>query len=113
MFYVLGMTAVFISSRSKRIGDYAAGTFVVREGRSAVSSTTADLDDVSLWPEGSPLSAAERALVDDFLERRWSIAGEARGQLARALAARFSERLGEANPPHPEVFLEGLRSRAG
>jgi uncharacterized RDD family membrane protein YckC len=112
MFYVLGMTSAFLSSRGKRIGDYAAGTFVVREGRSAESQRVAARDEDIPWQPESQLSPAERALVDDFLNRRHGIANEMRDQLAQALASRLAVRLGEPNPTHPEAFLEGLRSRA-
>jgi uncharacterized RDD family membrane protein YckC len=112
MFYAVGMTAIFLSSRGKRIGDYAAGTLVVREGRSLESPWTAARDGDTPWQPGSQLSPAERALVDEFLDRRRWIANEARvEQLARALASRLARRLGEPTPTNPETYLKGLRSR--
>ncbi len=98
-FYVAGIAVVFTSGRGKRLGDYAAGTLVVREGRERIAPAT---------PSASPLPAAELALVRGFLARRRGLDDEARRRLAGRIAARVAERLGRTPPDDAEGWLEGL-----
>lgn len=105
----IGLLVMLLNSRSKRLGDFAAGTLVVREGaRGGVSSSSALATalDASfapptaggtggMVPPPSPtLSAADATLVRDFLMRRERLDAPARAALAGRLAYGLAERYG-------------------
>src|SRR5439155_3813488 len=93
--YGVGLVAVFVSRRSQRLGDLAAGTLVVRlaaEGRAPLPAMPGA--PAAAGPPGThPLSPAERDLVARFLGRADSLVPEARASLARQIAAPLRQRL--------------------
>lgn len=95
--YGFGVVVMFIDKRSRRLGDFAAGTMVIHE-RSAVSlddlSPTATLDTRLLEPEIpnlERLNADEVEAVRRFLQRREELTNSQ--ALGRQLAHRFRTRL--------------------
>lgn len=108
-FYAVGVLTMLVNKRSRRLGDFAAGTIVVREGvRRSFSSVTFASSDAE--PSGYTLSGADATLVRDFLLRRASMHPKARAELARRLAFAVSERyhLPFDAGFDPEQFLERL-----
>jgi uncharacterized RDD family membrane protein YckC len=116
-FYLVGMLAVLLTRNNQRLGDLAAGTLVVRERKqrtalpqamvARLEPVPADADS-SLW-DVSAVSAEDVATVRRFLDRRDSLAPEARDRLAYDMAARLGPKV--AGPPRqwqPEAFLEYL-----
>jgi uncharacterized RDD family membrane protein YckC len=115
-FYPLGLLVMFLSSRSQRIGDYAAGTVVIVERRQKVpmdrsrlgSAPKLNLSDLELHI--STLSAEHYQLLRSFLRRRHEMDEAHRRELARNLAHRFMKRWGI--PPRPDIpnetFLEAV-----
>ncbi len=101
-FYVVGIATLFIGRKGKRVGDYAAGTLVVKERRDVRPSV------IRTKENAGPLSEAEASLVEEFLARRAELAGDARARVGRALANRLAGRLGKPPPDHPERFLQDL-----
>jgi uncharacterized RDD family membrane protein YckC len=101
--YFVGIASLFAGRAGKRIGDYAAGTFVVKE----LKPESGIVKDPTQRNSG-PLSSAERSLVLDFLDRRWDLPDEARLRVARELSSRLAARLGQAVPMDPERFLEDI-----
>ena len=118
--YTVGLISIFFSPRYKRLGDYAAGTIVVKERsphlvriksrtepRHGVSSASA-LGVVSI----DALSPSDLAAVRRFAERREELPLETQEQVARTLAAPIMAKLGLAPPPDPNFshadFLEAL-----
>lgn len=96
--YAVGVVAIFLSKRHKRLGDMAAGTLVVHEP--AVRSWVAPA-------VGDPRTAV---LLADFLERADELAPDARDRIALALA----ERLGvEADADPARALTELRRLRLG
>ncbi len=92
-FYALSAGAMLLSPENKRIGDYAAGTIVVREGKLAKPLTLADaLGVAARTNSGAYLTDDERALIARFLARRASLDSPRRFELSAALAARFRDR---------------------
>ena len=108
IFYGVGITAILVTSRSQRLGDLAAGTYVVRERLRSPAPTPAsslaapsppplstDTHSVDVaaapWMEWdvSGISAAETALARRFLDRRWTLAPYARQHFAVQLSARL------------------------
>ena len=110
---VIGLLAMLLNARSRRLGDFAAGTIVVREAkhRSVSSITAADEASVSEASIAPPsLSAQDATLVRDVLMRRHSMEAQVWGSLAHRLAVRLAQAYGLRTPSamDDEAFLESL-----
>jgi hypothetical protein len=105
--YGVGLLVMLLNGRAKRLGDFAAGTIVVREGaRRTLSQITAQ-------PSASTirLPTEDAALVRDFLVRRGSLTGAAREHLAARIAETVARRNGletRLAELSSEPFLEEL-----
>jgi uncharacterized RDD family membrane protein YckC len=91
-FYALSAISMLASPENKRLGDFAAGTIVVRDARLAMPKT--------LKAEAEPqysatryLSGDERLLIRRFLDRRDALTPQRRRELAAQLAGRVRERV--------------------
>ena len=114
-FYLVGILCVLFTRNNQRLGDLAAGTLVVRERkqhpaqpRPLVRPPTPATDDADLY-DVSAVSAEELATVRRFLDRRATLAPEARDRLAFEMATRLGPKV--VGPPRqwqPEAFLEYL-----
>jgi uncharacterized RDD family membrane protein YckC len=120
---VIGSLVMLCNDRAKRLGDFAAGTIVVREGRrqrlgeighlqgvqSSGSQSGATTSDGAVMPS---LNAEDATLVRDFLVRRAEMYPDARSALALRLAGHISRRYGypTAERGGAERFLESLAS---
>jgi len=118
VFYGVGLTAMMISSKSRRLGDLLAGTLVVRERRADLSRYGSV--SFSEAASGLALSPAETELVLSFLARADQMAHEARGRVALKIAEPFAERLlpekrgaPMASPAAAEAFLKSLVGEHG
>jgi uncharacterized RDD family membrane protein YckC len=115
-FYPLGLFVMFLSSRSQRIGDYAAGTVVIVERRRDVpmdktrlrSTSKLNLPDLELHI--STLEPKQYQIIRSFLQRREAMQGTHRRELARLLARRLMKRWGISPRVHltDESFLEEI-----
>jgi uncharacterized RDD family membrane protein YckC len=96
-FYPLGLFVMFLSSRSQRIGDYAAG-----------STSKLNLPDLELHI--STLEPKQYQIIRSFLQRREAMEGTHRRELARLLARRLMKRWGISPRVHltDESFLEEI-----
>jgi hypothetical protein len=108
--YGIGVLVMLLNPRARRLGDFAGGTLVVREGRQRTLSTVATLAPSIDEPHAVSLSSADATLVRDFLVRRGGMDPRARAELARRLAAALAQRyhLPLAAASNPELFLERL-----
>lgn len=119
-FYGLGLLAIVVSSRSQRLGDLAAGTFVVRAPRPR-------LDPVALrtGPRLAEGAAADvrglpgelQRLVREFVAREAGLAERDRRAVAARIAAALRARI-EIEPGTDDVeavraVARALRSSAG
>ncbi|MEI7771203.1 MAG: RDD family protein [Chloroflexales bacterium] len=95
--YGLGAVVMFADPRSRRLGDLAAGTLVVREG--------AAISLASLTNQPVPVRA-DYDLAQDFLRRRDRLGAEPRARMAAQLAAALRARLGLPDDGGPEPFIE-------
>ncbi|PYP84564.1 MAG: hypothetical protein DMF61_19375 [Blastocatellia bacterium AA13] len=131
--YAIGVASIIFSARSKRIGDFVAGTVVVKERATEAPS----LDDivriaeierlkdeqavaVTLKADIRRLSVKELRALETFLMRRFELQEPNRSILAVRIAASISEKLGITRPElQPETLLEeihrqhNLQSRYG
>ncbi len=98
--YPLGLIVIFLSPRSQRIGDYAAGTIVIVERRSLVPTNRARIRPPikSLLPDIelhlSTLEPEQYQILRSFLQRREQMDETNRGQLSQELTRRLMDRWG-------------------
>ncbi len=93
-YYLLAAACALISPENKRLGDFAAGTIVVRDARLTPPRDLVKRGEKE--PPYSPtayLSGDERALVKRFLERRDALSPVRRSELASRLASRIRSRV--------------------
>ena len=112
--YSIGIVSVFLSGRSKRIGDYVAGTVVIRESETKAPT----LSDVMALARSE--SAKDRAVIADaqlfafdpeklgqedfeamsvYLRRRYDLPDDVRFALGNRIAASLAFKLGVPNLP--------------
>jgi len=98
-FYSIGLVSVFVSSRDQRIGDFVAGTVVVRE-REAEAPSFAQLFNsptsdaalrraaalVEFAGDVNRLTEAQIEVVETFLRRRWDLKDQTRQWMAWRVA---------------------------
>ena len=104
----IGVLTMLLNQRSKRLGDFASGTIVVREG----SRVPVAMPLLSAPGEmrGFELSNQDATLVRDFLLRRGGMNPRARADLAQRLATSLAQRYSLPLESAPEAFLERLTS---
>ncbi len=105
--YGIGVLTMLLNKRSKRLGDFASRTIVVREGSRGAGALLMPAAE-SAESRGVRLSSADATLVRDFLLRRVSLDPRARADLAARLAAVLAQRYALTLDGKPEVFLERL-----
>jgi len=113
LLYGVAIITALLSSHSKRLGDYVAGTVVVREGVNAAAAGTGW--DLTASPAASRHSVArllpdEFQLIEAFLLRRSQLASPVRVETARRIIQRFAARLeiSTEDQRNPEALLEAL-----
>lgn len=106
-FYAISAISALISKENKRLGDFAAGTLVVRDHADAVPDLDAYLARSAKNDTG--LSPDDRLMVERFLVRRAALDRTARHRLAARIAERIRPTL-RASYAHldDEALLEFL-----
>ena len=111
--YGVGMVSAAMSRSGKRLGDYAAGTLVVREEmiREALAPAAAParIDEagrVAALPIATQLTDDEFALLERYVVRRQALEPARRQQLAAQLAERFRARAPEVTGSDGAALLE-------
>ncbi|HZP95028.1 MAG TPA: RDD family protein [Candidatus Limnocylindria bacterium] len=120
-FYGLGLLTIIVTPRSQRLGDLAAGTYVVRAPRPQLDYFS--LRTVTPIAEGATvelraLPGEAQRLVREFVARESELAPADRARLARRIAERVRPYAREAAPIEDDVeFLRAvarsLRASAG
>jgi uncharacterized RDD family membrane protein YckC len=118
--YAIGVVSIIFSARSKRLGDFVAGTVVVKERATEAPS----LDEIIRLSEveqrkleraaNAPFAANTRLLterelraVETFLKRRYELPEPNRTALAARIAHPITSKLGiSADQLSPEAVLE-------
>ena len=103
--YGLGGIVMFANRRAKRIGDFAAGTIVVRERAEPLAAFRSPAAADAL--PGDVLGAADLTRVQAFVVRAPQMIGASREGLARRIADDVAARYGLAYAD-AEPFLRGL-----
>jgi uncharacterized RDD family membrane protein YckC len=116
-FYGIGVVAMFIDLRARRLGDLVGGTLVVKERSdvtlaslttptTAVRSTTIATANTISLPNLDLLTTRDYDLAHEFLQRRNELSPEARQKLAQQLASGLQARIGVPQDlVHAESFL--------
>jgi uncharacterized RDD family membrane protein YckC len=109
----IGVIAVVASRDNQRLGDLAAGTVVARErfvqSPAPLLRPPAVAPQTTLTWDVSAITPDELITVRRFLERRTTLAYNARSYLADELAARLRPKVIGADPSWPsEPFLEAI-----
>ena len=121
--YAIGVASIIFSARSKRVGDFVAGTVVVKERAAEAPSLdeiiriseieTARLElalTIPLKADTRRLSINEVRAVETFLKRRFELQEPNRSMLAARIAGSISEKLGiTAAEISPETLLEEIQ----
>ena len=120
--YAIGVISIIFSARSKRVGDFVAGTVVVKE-RATEAPTLAEIINISNIEQQrieraapAPFSADTRLLAENelravqiFLKRRYELTPINRTALAVRLAQPIAAKLGiAAGQLSPEAVLEEI-----
>ncbi|MFO7947139.1 MAG: RDD family protein [Armatimonadota bacterium] len=115
--YFVGIISVWFSRYSRRLGDYAAGTIVVKERTTAapqpppagVHSELSALDR-SLLPKISMLTDEDIRAARRFMDRREGLDPQTRGRLAQRISQALSSRIDVSTSrwPGPEQFIESV-----
>lgn len=118
--YAIGVVSIIFSARSKRVGDFVAGTVVVKE-RATEAPSLEEIIKVSELEErrmehAAPapfvadtrlLSDRELRAVETFLKRRFELSEPSRTGLAMRIVQPISVKLGiRADGLSPEAILE-------
>jgi uncharacterized RDD family membrane protein YckC len=83
--YLIGLVSVIVTAQHVRIGDIAAGTLLILDGRENDSSFA------RLAPAGSSLDPQAADLIHEVLERWTALDEQTRGDLARTLLTRVDK----------------------
>jgi uncharacterized RDD family membrane protein YckC len=117
--YGIGVLVMFVDHRSRRLGDLAGGTLVVKERRSVTLESLTAASAVAppaLTPGEAPpeptlpniglLNDQDYNLVQEFLGRRNELGRDARARLGAQLAGGIQSRLGLPQGGDAERFLQ-------
>jgi uncharacterized RDD family membrane protein YckC len=95
-FYALGVLIAFLNSRNKRLGDFIAGSIVIREIPLADLKPewqNAQTAPPPLSPLADPLSPEDLNLIDAFLNRRSHLTADVRSRIAEEIFERIRAKL--------------------
>lgn len=110
-FYAVGLVTAILNRQSKRLGDYLAGSIVIREEKDP--ALWLPVDDPTPAPStlaGHMLSPAHAALIEKFTVRRSELPVELRSQMAHQILWKIQQ-AGELPPMvtgSPEAILDDL-----
>lgn len=123
VFYGFGLVSMFVSEKSRRLGDFVAGTLVVKDQLSTIPARTrlAQRNALNgLFPEGQTLirerlsqfTPEELHVMREFIRRRAELALAARqnlvAKLGTAIVARIPELRGMDGAPGGERLIEAV-----
>jgi uncharacterized RDD family membrane protein YckC len=111
VFYALGVLIAFLNSRNKRLGDFIAGSIVIRETPLADLKPewqNARTAPPPLSPLVSPLSAEDLDLIDAFLNRRSHLTADVRSRIAEEIFERIRPKL----PAQDGLQVPGLTTES-
>lgn len=115
--YAVGVAAIFIDRKNRRLGDLVAGTVVVHESRDWAAKPLRNVTMADRVVADSDIAARltvqELELMETFLARRLDLVAEVRRQTGHAIADRLAAKLNvpPESRPSDEDFLERLAAQ--
>jgi uncharacterized RDD family membrane protein YckC len=117
--YAIGMLTMFISRQSRRLGDYAAGTIVIKEraidtGPPAIRLTASPVapepERGAIDPEEHDwnllaISPHDLTVIREYLVRQSELPQEARQRIGNEIATQVANEIGARHPADPIRFL--------
>ncbi|MDO5504053.1 MAG: RDD family protein [Actinomycetia bacterium] len=103
-----------LSERNRRLGDMAAGTYVINERQTIAMPVPTEMPlPLAAWAQGADISALPDRLalaVRQFLVRAPQLAPQARYEVGVDLARQVAAYVAPSPPPghHPEIFLAAV-----
>jgi uncharacterized RDD family membrane protein YckC len=110
-FYAIGIVCAILNKENKRLGDFVAGSLVVREASLAELKPAWQADQAAVQLAssalgGSQLTADELALIDSFLSRRSELDYDVRLRMANQIFLRLKPKL--TLPADSSLSTEGI-----
>jgi len=108
LLYALGIVSAFVSRRSKRLGDFAAGTLVVREEAfdikylAVIEQASAPASETA--SARAPLSPQEIDLVTKFIQRQRTFDDVTRYNLAEKIVAGIRPKVQGTSPRLEDMY---------
>lgn len=117
LYYAIGLVTMFLNAQARRLGDYAAGTLVVKEQRNVTLESVRQKLGTSTTVDASTsfeLTESDYQLIADFLSRRHDLRNkdELAQRIASAVAAKLELPL-PSSAREAEELLVRLMSQAG
>lgn len=91
--YLLGVIVALCNSQNKRLGDYVAGSIMVRESELRDIKPSWQAETHLEGTDVTGITPEDLALIDTFLARRDSLAPDVRRRMAVQIVERLSPRL--------------------
>lgn len=109
---MIGLVSMLLDKNERRLGDFAAGTLVIRERPAELSARNLRVQASDVSPsfvDAGQITPDEYHLLVSFLKRRHAMVRDSRGAVARQMEEYFRLKLNpESNAEAPEDFLEKL-----
>jgi uncharacterized RDD family membrane protein YckC len=100
VFYAVGMLVALLNAKNQRLGDFIAGSVVVRESSMKeikpiwhTSQSVAEAPAGGVRVSTAALSIEELALIDAFLHRRYDLAPDVRSRMAGEILVRVQPKI--------------------
>ena len=113
-FYAVGMLVALLNAQNKRLGDFIAGSIVIREGTLGELKPAWQSGSASPQPSvllgSTPLAVEDLVLIETFLNRRSTLTADVRSRMAAQILERLKPKLslGDDSPSSAESILESL-----
>ncbi len=116
-FYAVGVIVALLNKQNKRLGDFIAGSIVVRESSMKeikpiwhTSQSSSEQPKVAARLSTAALSVEELALIDTFLQRRHDLSPDVRSRMAAQILNQLKPKLAAAAEGRlsTESLLEAL-----
>jgi uncharacterized RDD family membrane protein YckC len=110
----VALVAMLLTSRNRRLGDLAAGTYVINERQTMRMPVPTSMPvQLAAWAAGADIAALPDSLalaVRQFLHRAPTLTPHARAVLGHDLARQVAAHVAPQPPPghHPETFLAAV-----
>jgi uncharacterized RDD family membrane protein YckC len=109
--YAVGIVVALCNAQNRRLGDFLAGSIVIREGSLAEIKPVWQASETPAAPSSpvigvSSLSVDDLVLMDTFLNRRSDLAADVRARMADEILRKLSPKL--SLPPQGEQSAESI-----